>query len=336
LAKSGENRTISEPSSVRKSYTVPAYTECKAPRIQTGDKKEIKAHLSSGNGSLKLEIVPADKVIYLSYDYREKAKAHQYLTDNVRIVNNGGKVSVTKVTAQYWSDNKWMDCDTKIGQLYDGWRGKELQLNASLLPLNIDDKVSLDVAFQSDIVFNGNKISFNDHLHPKLGEPVRIKYTFFFSDDKTNEIVSEFTSPASVFYDKATFMKDNYCSSEAELIMFQELDDVEFQRRYRHALYLNNSKELVLKVAPSNTYVSWTQKNLTFLAGQAAAAGKAEWPLEPIVDKEPGTDLPNVFRAWVLVDLDTMTPYGVKVADRTSTGVLQAAALIPWDKIKAD
>jgi len=329
--------TVTQPRTTRKTYTLPPAMENKSPRVAVGEKKEPKAHLSTGTGKLKLEIVTADKIIHLSSDYNDSTKNNQYLTDNIRVSNTAGKCAVTKVTTQYWTTaGKWEDCTTKCGHLTDGWRGKELQLNAGVIPVNIDEKTSLDVAFQTHIPFTGSKISFQDHIHPVLGDPLRIKYLFTLSDGSSNEVVSEFVSPPIVFYDQNGFMKDNSVKDKNDLIYFQELDDVPFQRRYRMTCFLNDSKELVAKIAPSSTYHHWTKKDLTNIAGQAAAAGRSEWAVDAIVDKESGSATQTVFRQWLLVDTEALTVYGVKVTGRTSSGFAQTSGLIPWDRVKDD
>jgi len=345
VAKQGDVITVAQPSSIRKAYTVAPSAESKSARIVTGEKKEIKPHLSTGNGALKMEVVVGDKILYLDHDYRQKTTGTQYVTDNIRLSNAKGKCAVTKVATQYWiadksgGAGKWESCDATPGHIsggQGGWgRQKEMITNASLIPLNIDEKVTLDIAFRLKIPYTGHKISFQDHIHPSLGEPLIVKFIFTLSDGTSNEIVSEFTSPATTFYDQNAFMKDNYCSSKDNLVYFTELDDIEFQRRYRLTCYINNSQELVMKIAPSNTYRSMTQKDLLHIAAQAAAAGRSEWPIDPITDNENFTGEANVFRQWVLVDVETLTPYGVKVTGRTSTGWAQATGLIPWDKIKA-
>jgi len=261
----------------------------------------------------------------------------QLFRDNIRIVNNGGKTSITKIAATYWKDGKWEPVvELVTGSMVNGWRGeRSFTSDTRIIPLNVGEKISFDLAVVSKITLQDAKaIEHRDIIHPGFGEPLRVQYTITCADGLVNQLVSEFVSRKLDFYDKAGWMKDNSVATDEQVLLYVECDDVTRLKRYRYCVWLSNEKELMVRCMQGSTYQSYDQKRLAIAGAQAVKESKKEVEcMEPYSDGQ--APYANVFRSWLLVDTPTGLVYGVRVHMKTSTGENQGSCLIPLDRIKS-
>jgi len=307
--------------------------DLKPARIQL-EQKEAKVHQSTGGGPFKMEIVDVDKSVDTPWS-GEANTVVQSFRDNLRIVNDDTKHAITKITASFWKDGLWKEVQTLLtGTMITGWHNnRHFNSDNRILPLNVDAKLSFDIALASGISINpARAIDHRDIINPVFGEPVIIQYTITTSDGAINQLVSEFVSHKLDFYNTAGWMKDNSVAERDQVLLYTECDDVSILKRYRYVVWISKEKELHVRMMQSSTYMSCTRRSLNIIGAKAAKENKKEVEVVELYSEgqEPNK---NTFQAWFLVDIPTGIVYGVRVHMKTTSGENQGSCLIPYERI---